>query len=100
MVTQVSLREQLVSLSQEMVRLGLVTGTSGNMSVRGEAGDTCLVTPSGVDYEHMTEDDVVEVDLDGTPRPGQLKPSVDTMTHCASYRARTAASSDVQTNSP
>jgi ribulose-5-phosphate 4-epimerase/fuculose-1-phosphate aldolase len=99
-VTQVSLREQLVSLSREMFRLGLVTGTSGNMSVRGEAGDTCLVTPSGVDYEHMTENDVVEVDLDGSPRPGQLKPSVDTMNHCAIYRARTDVSSVIHTHSP
>src|SRR5258705_9480100 len=99
-LTQASLREQLVSLSREMFRLGLVTGTSGNMSVRGAAGDTCLVTPSGVDYEHMTEDDVVEVDLDGTPRPGQLKPSVDTMNHCAIYRARTDVSSVIHTHSP
>src|SRR5258705_5752438 len=99
-LTQVSLREQLVSLSREMFRLGLVTGTSGNMSVRGEAGDTCLVTPSGVDYEHMTENDVVEVDLDGTPSPGQLKPSVDTMNHCAIYRARTDVSSVIHTHSP
>jgi ribulose-5-phosphate 4-epimerase/fuculose-1-phosphate aldolase len=99
-LTQTSLREQLVSLSREMFRLGLVTGTSGNMSVRGEAGDNCLVTPSGVDYEHMTENDVVEVDLDGTPLPGQLKPSVDTMNHCAIYRARADVSSVIHTHSP
>lgn len=97
---QPTLREQLVSYSREMFRLGLVTGTSGNMSVRGENGLSCLVTPSGVDYELMSEEDVVEVDLDGTPRPGQLKPSVDTMNHCAIYVARTDVSAVVHTHSP
>jgi ribulose-5-phosphate 4-epimerase/fuculose-1-phosphate aldolase len=99
-MTHASLREQLVSLSREMFRLGLVTGTSGNMSVRGEDGVTCLVTPSGVDYEAMREADVVEVELDGTPRPGQLKPSVDTMNHCAIYTARPDVSSVIHTHSP
>jgi ribulose-5-phosphate 4-epimerase/fuculose-1-phosphate aldolase len=94
------LREHIVTLSRETLRLGLVTETSGNMSVRCEDGSTFLMTPSGVDYEHMREEDIVEVDLEGTPLPGQLKPSIDTMNHCAIYRARPDVSAIVHTHSP
>jgi ribulose-5-phosphate 4-epimerase/fuculose-1-phosphate aldolase len=70
------------------------------MSVRADDGATCLVTPSGVDYGEMRESDVVEVALDGTPLPGQLKPSVDTMNHCAIYSARPDVRAVIHTHSP
>jgi ribulose-5-phosphate 4-epimerase/fuculose-1-phosphate aldolase len=50
--------EELVRFAREMVALGLVTGTAGNLSVRLPDG-TILVTPSGVDYATMVPDQLV-----------------------------------------
>jgi L-fuculose-phosphate aldolase len=41
-----SLRAEIVVTAREMLRLGLVTGTSGNVS--GRDGDRIEITPSGL----------------------------------------------------
>ena len=47
-----------------------------------------VIKPSGVDYDVMTPDDMVVVDLKtGEKVEGRLKPSSDTPTHLALYRA-------------
>lgn len=46
-----------------------------------------VIKPSGIAYEIMTVDDLVVVDLDGVIREGCCKPSSDTDTHLALYRA-------------
>ena len=64
------LREEVARVAKALIRTGLVTGTSGNVSVRTPEGDV-LVTPSGVDYEKLRPDDVVLVDqspIGRTPR--------------------------------
>jgi ribulose-5-phosphate 4-epimerase/fuculose-1-phosphate aldolase len=91
--------EELVRFAREMVALGLVTGTAGNLSVRLMDG-TILITPSGVDYATMVPDQLVAVGLDGEPRQAGLKPSVDTMTHLAIYRARGDVNAVIHTHSP
>ncbi len=83
-----ALREELVKLARQMLALGLVTGTAGNLSGRTPGETIVLVTPSGVDYETMRPEDLVAVDLDGKAAGNRLKPSVDTMNHVAIYRAR------------
>jgi ribulose-5-phosphate 4-epimerase/fuculose-1-phosphate aldolase len=90
--------EHLVRLAREMVVLGLVTGTAGNLSVRLEDG-TVLVTPSGVDYATLRADQLVPVGLDGQSLGADLKPSVDTMTHVAIYRARDDVRAVIHTHS-
>ncbi|MDA8263897.1 MAG: class II aldolase/adducin family protein, partial [Actinomycetota bacterium] len=46
-----------------------------------------VIKPSGVAYEHMRAQDLVVVDLDGHVVEGELRPSSDTETHLALYRA-------------
>ncbi len=94
------LREQLVTLARQMLALGLVTGTAGNLSGRLPGEDVVLVTPSGVDYETMRPEDLVAVDLDGKTVGNRLKPSVDTMNHVAIYRARSDVGAVLHTHSP
>src|SRR5438477_9089287 len=67
MTTEGELREQLVRFARQMVTTGLVRGTSGNISTREPGAAQALVTPSGVDYDTMTPDAVVLVDLEGRP---------------------------------
>src|SRR5438477_13099036 len=67
MTTESELREQLVRFARQMITTGLVRGTSGNISTREPAAAEALVTPSGVDYDTMTPDAVVLVDLECRP---------------------------------
>jgi L-ribulose-5-phosphate 4-epimerase len=46
-----------------------------------------VIKPSGVGYRDMTADDMVVVDLDGDVVDGERRPSTDTPTHLALYRA-------------
>ncbi|MFF4793810.1 class II aldolase/adducin family protein [Streptomyces sp. NPDC001276] len=74
----------LVAAARRTVSDGLVVGTSGNVSVR--VGDTVLVTPSGVPYERLTDDDVTGVGLDGRQVVGTLVPTSELPMHLAVYR--------------
>jgi len=66
-------------------RSGLVQGTSGNVS--GRDGDYVVIKPSGVEYDSLSPDDLVVVDLSGKLIEGVLKPSVDTSAHLHIYRS-------------
>ena len=57
------LRQQLLSISQQLLELGLNRGSSGNASVR--AGDDMLITPSALPVSVMTPDSMVRMDLPG-----------------------------------
>src|SRR2546430_6047343 len=100
MTTESELREQLVRFARQMITTGLVRGTSGNISTREPAAAKALVTPSGVDYDTMTPDAVVLVDLEGRPVHAGFKPSVDTPIHVAIYRARPDVGAVIHTHSP
>ncbi|MER7502820.1 class II aldolase/adducin family protein [Nonomuraea pusilla] len=89
-------REQLCEYGRRAAALGLVIGTSGNLSVRD--GDLVAVTPSGVALDRLTPDACPVVDLDGHLVEGDLQPSSETPMHLAVYRA-TAARAVVHTHS-
>src|SRR5437879_8421516 len=100
MTTEGDLREQLVRFARQMITTGWVRGTSGNISTREPGAAQALVTPSGVDYDTMTPDAVVLVDLQGSPVHPGFKPSVDTPIHVAIYRARPDVGAVIHTHSP
>jgi L-fuculose-phosphate aldolase len=77
----------------------LVTGTSGNISVRTPEGDV-LITPSGLAYETMEPEDVVLVNLEGRVLEGSLAPSTETPMHTGIYRSRAKVGAIVHTHSP
>jgi L-fuculose-phosphate aldolase len=93
----VSLRAEVVAAGREMLRLGLVSGTSGNVSAR--AGDRVLITPSALPYEEMEEDDVVTLSLEGTVLEGTREPSTERRVHLAVYAARRDAGALVHSHS-
>jgi L-ribulose-5-phosphate 4-epimerase len=66
---------------------GLVVLTSGNVSGIDRHRGLVAIKPSGVAYDAMTADDLVLVDLDGNVVEGDRRPSTDTPTHLALYRA-------------
>lgn len=93
------LKRQVLEANLLLPKYGLITFTWGNVS--GIDRDTGLVVikPSGVEYTGMTADDMVVVDLDGKAVEGHYKPSSDTPTHLALYKAFPSLGGIVHTHS-
>jgi len=85
MLTQ--LKQQVLEANLDLPRHKLVTFTWGNVSAVDRERGLVVIKPSGVEYEHMTAEDMVVVDLaSGRPVEGAKNPSSDTATHLALYR--------------
>jgi len=81
------LKEEVFKANLDLVKHGLVIFTWGNVSGIDRKTGLVVIKPSGVSYDTMTADDMVVVDLFGKVVEGKLKPSSDTPTHVALYRA-------------
>ena len=90
------LRRELCEYGRRAAALGLVIGTSGNLSAR--AADLVVVTPSGVALDRLRPEDCPVVDLEGRVVDGERKPSSETPMHLALYQA-TGARAVVHTHS-
>ena len=90
-------RSAVVEAAREMLRLGLVTGTSGNVSARD--GASVLITPAALKYEAMSEQDVVELAPDGEALEEDAAPSSERRVHTAIYSARPDVAAIVHTHS-
>jgi L-fuculose-phosphate aldolase len=90
-------RTAIVEAAREMLRLGLVAGTSGNASARH--GDSIVITPARLAYDEMTEDDLVELGPGGEPLGGEREPSSERRVHAAIYAARPELGAIVHTHS-
>jgi L-fuculose-phosphate aldolase len=75
----------VLAAAKTMLRRGLVEGTSGNISGRLEGGLVCL-TPSSVDYDTMTLDDLVVVDMEGEVVSGSRAPTTEKDLHLSVLR--------------
>ena len=80
------LKQQVLKANLDLVKHNLVILTWGNVSAIDRESGLVVIKPSGVDYDNMTADDMVVVDLDGNIIEGHLRPSSDTPTHLALYR--------------
>ena len=80
-------KKQVAEVAGKMAELGLVSGTSGNVSARLPEG-LMAITPMGRSYEGMSSDDIVVVDGDLNSVEGDLTPSSESLLHVAIYAAR------------
>lgn len=95
-----ALKKQVLDANLALPRYNLVTFTWGNVSGVDREQGVFVIKPSGVEYEHMTADDMVVVSLEtGKVVQGSKKPSSDTDTHLALYRAFTDIGGIVHTHS-
>ena len=81
------LKERVYEANMLLPKHGLVTFTWGNVSGMDADSGLFVIKPSGVDYEVMTPDDMVVMDLDGNKIEGDYNPSSDTPTHLELYKA-------------
>lgn len=93
------LKKDVLEANLELPRYGLVTFTWGNVSGYDPESGLVVIKPSGVSYDGMTVDDMVVVDLQGNIVEGTKKPSSDTPTHLALYRAWPGVRGVVHTHS-
>ena len=81
------LAEEVLEANRALAANGLAPLTWGNASAIDRDEALVVIKPSGVGYGDMTADDMVVVDLDGDVVDGERRPSTDTPTHLALYRA-------------
>jgi len=93
------LKEQAFKANMEIPRRGLALYTFGNVSAFDADRAVFAIKPSGVPYESLKAADMVVVDLDGAVVEGALRPSSDTKTHAALYRAFPGLGGMVHTHS-
>ncbi len=93
------LKKQVFEANMALPKRGLVVFTWGNVSGIDRASNLVVIKPSGVDYDRMTQEDMVVVDLDGNVVEGNYKPSSDTPTHLELYKAFSDIGGIVHTHS-
>jgi len=82
-----TLREEVCLVNQLLPKTGLVTMHSGNASGYDPESGHVVIKPSGIDYDVLTPDKLVEVDLATGEVVGKgLRPSVDLPHHLFLYR--------------
>jgi L-ribulose-5-phosphate 4-epimerase len=78
----------------------LIDLTFGNVSVADSDQGVFAIKPSGVDYKHLTRDNIVVVDIaQGQVVEGSLRPSSDAPTHRRLFQAFPGVRSIVHTHS-
>lgn len=90
-------KQLIIASGKKLLHEGFTVETWGNLSVRGADG-LVYITPSGMDYDTCTEDDVVVMTLDGAVVDGHRVPSIEHGLHRAVYAARPDVNAIVHTH--
>lgn len=94
------LKKEVYESNLLLPKYDLVTFTWGNVSAYDRDAGIVVIKPSGVDYEVMTAEDMVVLDIEsGKVIEGRLNPSSDTPTHLELYRAYPSLGGIVHTHS-
>lgn len=93
------LKERVYKANMMLPKYNLVTFTWGNASEIDREKGIFAIKPSGVDYDKLTPDDMVLMDLEGNKVEGRYNPSSDTPTHLEIYRAFMTVGGVVHTHS-
>ena len=92
-------RKALLKCVLRLYQKGLIQLNSGNVSVRVSDGHLAI-TPTGISYDDMSEEDLVVIDLNGGVVEGKYKPSSETPMHTTVYKNIPDVKAIVHTHSP
>ena len=95
---EIELRRQLVEYGKELLELGFVQGTWGNLSVR-LSNRYMITTPSGRDYTALTPRDMVKVDIKTLTYGDGGKPTSEKGLHAGVYELRRDVGAVIHTHS-
>lgn len=94
-----TLRKTVCDLHALLPANELVAWTSGNISARDPETNTILIKPSGLGFDELTPESLVQTDLEANVLAGGYKPSSDTATHTYIYRQMPEVGGIVHTHS-
>ena len=94
------LKREVYEANMLLPAYGLVTFTWGNVSGIDHESGLFVIKPSGVEYDKLTPDDMVVMDLRGNKVEGRYNPSSDTPTHLVLYNEFPEIGGCVHTHSP
>ena len=94
------LKEEVLEANLALPEHNLVTFTWGNVSGIDREKGLFVIKPSGVDYDKLTPDSMVVVNLEGEVVEGDYRPSSDTPTHVVLYNRFQEIGGVVHTHSP
>lgn len=80
------IKEKIIKIGKRMYDKGFVPGCSGNISFKIE--DKIIITSSGCCLGDLTENDLVETDLDGKLQENKREPSSEKYMHTEIYKKR------------
>ena len=93
-------KQAVADAARELARIGLVTGSSGNVSARlPDATGLLAVTSLGTACSQAEAGDIVVADFNGEPLEDGTMPSSETLLHAGIYRARPDVGAVVHTHS-
>ena len=81
------LKQKVFEANMLLPKYGLVTFTWGNVSAIDRESGLFVIKPSGVEYDKLTPEDMVVMNLKGEKVEGRYNPSSDTATHLELYKA-------------
>lgn len=93
------IKREIIKAGLKLDKYGLIALSGGNVSVRLKNGNV-LITPSGIEYEDMTESDVVVMDSSGNIIEGTRKPSSDTPAILYIFSHREDVNAVIHTHQP
>lgn len=93
------LKKRVYEANMLLPKYKLITFTWGNVSEIDRETGIFAIKPSGVEYDLLTPDDIVLVDLEGNKVEGKYNPSSDTATHVELYKAFSQLGGIVHTHS-
>ena len=96
---EVELKKKLIGVAKKCIQYRLIAGTWGNLSLRLNEKEI-LITPSGIEKTALKPEDILLMDLDGRILRGNLKPTIETVTHLEIYKARPDVGAVIHTHSP
>lgn len=88
----------LIDACLRMLNSGLTVETWGNISVRDPETGYVYLTPSGMPYDTLVEDDIVVMDIDGNRIEGERKPTIEHAMHLGIMKNRPDVNAVVHTH--
>lgn len=97
-IKEIQIRELLAEYGRKLLECGLVQGTWGNLSIRLNQ-EFMIVTPSGTDYNRLTPQDMIKVNINTLKYEGNVKPTSEKDLHGSIYATRKDVGAVIHTHS-
>lgn len=93
-----NMKQILIESGKKMLGKGLTVETWGNISLRDPLTGKIYLTPSGMDYSILTEEDVVVFDAEGHHIEGDRKPTIEKEMHLGILAKRADVNAVIHTH--